>query len=81
MRGASREHRGVRSGAGSIWNLGRLLWSAKEYLEIYVPIVQVVNPFFLILVILSSIAVLVALPIVTIVVMVMITGQAFAPGM
>lgn len=67
MRGARRENRGVRSGAGSVWNLGQLLWSAKEYLEIYVPIVQVVNPLFLILVILSAITVLVSLPIVAIV--------------
>jgi len=55
--GLRRGRRGVRSGARSLWSLGGLLLSARDWLEIYAPIVQIVNFPFLLLVLLSTVAV------------------------
>ena len=55
--GLRRGRRGVRGGARSLWGLGGLLLSARDWLEIYAPIVQIVSLPFLLLVALATIAV------------------------
>jgi hypothetical protein len=52
-----REQRGARSTVRSLWNLGVLIATARDALEIYAPIVAVINPLFLIALAASTIAV------------------------
>lgn len=55
--GLRRGRRGVRSGVRSLWGLGGLLLSARDWLEIYAPIVQIVSLPFLLLVGLATVAI------------------------
>jgi len=55
--GLRRGRRGVRSGARSLWGLGGLLLSARDWLEIYAPIVQIISLPFLLLVALATVAI------------------------
>jgi hypothetical protein len=52
-----RQQRGARSTVRSLWNLGVLIATARDTLEIYAPIVAVVNPLFLLALAASVIAV------------------------
>jgi hypothetical protein len=52
-----REQRGARTTIRSLWNLGVLIATARDTLEIYVPLVAVVNPLFLLALAASVVAV------------------------